>query len=585
MVATRESDMSCSAYARQLGAGTLSSLKVRQIKAKLLELFQPHLDLSDLNPRDEQLENKTLTRCLAAFAIYERTGCTPAEAAAAVWDGVDDNGIDAAYYDPSDARVYLVQAKWIHAGSGEPAAADLGIFADGVRDVIEQEQANFAARLHGKLHDIGQALNVPGTSIEILLVTTGASELATHGDRKLERVLTELNGEAGVEPSAFKAIMGLIEVYAALATDKEYSRIALDATILDWSFVAQPEQAYFGVIDGLQLKEWWSHHGKRLVAKNIRHALGSTEVNTQIRNTAINDPEHFWYFNNGITLIAEEAVKAPRGAASRASGNFQFKGASIVNGAQTVSTLGRVEDDTPLGQVRVPIRVILLQSAPDNFGREVTRANNLQNRVEPRDFVAQDPEQARIQMEMAIEGVDYQFLRSGDFTVTADSCDLIEVTTALACATGDPAYAVTIKTGIGRFFADLNRAPYKALFNPALSGTRAFNATVTLRHIEVWIAERKKVVAKKSGYPWGVLIHGNRVLAAAVFSLLGRSALDHSIEEYRQSMDGTRINQLCEEVYNRMVTSLEAHYPGRFLAVLFKSPTMSKQVFDDATKV
>lgn len=561
----------------------VSSLKVKQIKAKLSELFGKHLDISDLNPDDKQLENKVLTRYLAAFAIYSRAGCSAEEAAASVWDGKDDNGIDAAYFDPSDSRVLVVQSKWIHSGTGEPSASDVALFANGVRDLVEQEQGNFDSRLHAKLHDIGQALNVPGTSIEIILITTGASEIARHGTAHLDRVLNDLNGDAGDEPLANRSVMGLSEVFSALATDGDSSRITVDANILDWSYIAQPQPAYFGVIDGLQLKEWWSTHGKRLVAKNIRHALGSTDVNSQIRATATNDPEHFWYFNNGITLIAEEAAKAPRGAASRSSGLFQFKGASIVNGAQTVSTLGRIEAEESLGRVRVPLRVIILNAAPEHFGQEVTRTNNLQNRVEARDFVAQDPEQSRIQMEMAIEGIDYQFLRSGDFAVTPSSCDLIEVTTALACATGDPAYAVLVKTGIGRFYADLKKAPYTAIFNPSLSGARAFNATVAMRAIDAWIDEKKKTISKKSGYQWGVLIHGNRVLAAATFSRLGIDTLQHPIADYKESLNTDALEEICETTYSKMVQSLEENYPGRFLAVLFKSPSMSKKVFDDAT--
>ncbi len=563
----------------------MSSLRVKQIKSKLLELFEQHIDISGLSSNDNELPQKILTRCLAAFAIFSLTGCSEAEAGASVWDGSDDNGIDAAFYDAAEARVVLVQSKWIHAGSGEPAASDLGAFANGVKDVVEQEQANFAARLHAKLSEIGQALLVPGTTIEVVVVTTGASELARHGTANLDRVLKELNGEDGDDPLATKRTMGLAEVYAALASDLNSERIALDANILDWSYVAQPQPAYFGMIDGLQLKEWWLHHGKRLVAKNIRHALGSTDVNGQIRNTAINDPEHFWYFNNGITLIAEEAVKAPKGFASRSSGIFQFKGASIVNGAQTVSTLGRVENDLSLGKVRVPLRVILLKSAPDNFGQEVTRTNNLQNRVEARDFVAQDPQQSRLQMEMSIEGVDYQFLRSGDFTPSPSSCDLIEVTTALACATAEPAYAVLVKTGIGRFFADLKKAPYTALYNPSLSGARAFNATVVQRRIDAWIDVKKKSISKKSGYAWGVLIHGNRILSASVFSLIGQKVLLEPIGDFATSVDSIEIDRHCAVVYEGMLLSLDAHYPGKFLAVLFKSPSMSKQVFEDVTAI
>jgi hypothetical protein len=53
------------------------------------------------------------------------------------------------------------------------------------------------------------------------------------------------------------------------------------------------------------------------------------------------------------------------------------------------------EDDSSLGNVRVPIRVILLKTAPDGFSDDLTRTSNLQNRVEPRDLDAQDPEQKR----------------------------------------------------------------------------------------------------------------------------------------------------------------------------------------------
>lgn len=245
----------------------MSSLRVRQIKAKLLELFEAYLDLSDINPNDRDRENKVLSRCLAAFAVYESAGCTEQEAALAVWDGSDDGGIDAAFVDTSESRVILVQSKWINAGAGEPDAKDIAAFANGVKDVVEQEQSSFAPRLHGRLSEVGQALNVPGATIDIVLVSTGASNIARHGTANLDRVLKELNGNEIDEPLAYKTILGLAEVFSALASDQSRERISIDANILDWSVVSQPQPAYFGVIDGLQLKEWWATHGKRLVAK------------------------------------------------------------------------------------------------------------------------------------------------------------------------------------------------------------------------------------------------------------------------------------------------------------------------------
>jgi len=379
--------------------------------------------------------------------------------------------------------------------------------------------------------------------------------------------------------------MGLAEVYSRLANDPLQGNLTLEAQILDWSRVSAPYAAYFGIIDGLQLKTWWKRHGKGLVASNIRQSLGATEVNNQIKQTAASSPEKFWYFNNGITLIADEATKAPANAASQSAGQFCFRGASIVNGAQTVSSLSKVDNDTNLGRVRVPIRVILLKTAPVGFGGDVTRTNNLQNRIESRDFVAQDPQQKRIREEMAVEGVDYQFVRSEEVSPTSTSCELIEVTTALACASGDATLAVQVKAGIGRFFGDLSKAPYKSIFNPSISGAHAFNATVVNRRIEGWIERKKKTVTKKSGSSWGVLVHGNRILAAAVFKVYGVQKLSKAIRIFESEMpDQATLDAMCEDIYKKMNRSADKHFPGKFLAVLFKNPSASKQFFEDATR-
>lgn len=560
----------------------MTQLRVRQITNRLRALYESHLDISDINTTDKERDNKIQSRCLAAHAVFMRTECTAEDAARSVWDGEDDNGVDAVFADATEDRVVIVQAKWINAGSGEPSAADIGKFSDGVGDIIEQNSGNFHSRLQSKLADAGQNILTPGCTIEVVVVSTGASNLAKHGTAKLDAVLAVLNGSPDQEPIAAKIVMGLDEVYSSLGSGASSERITVDATVTDWARIALPYPAYFGVIDGYQLKEWWSAHGKRLVAKNIRYALGTTDVNDGIKSTAESSPENFWYFNNGITLIADEALRAPAAAASRAAGNFQFKGASIVNGAQTVSTLAGVESDEELGRVHVPIRVVLLKDAPDGFGAEVTRTNNLQNRVEGRDFVSQDPEQRRLQEEMSLEGVEYQISRSEDVIKSPHACELIEATTSLACASGDPVMAVQVKTGIGRFFNDLKRAPYKAIFHPNLTGARAFNAILVQREIDLWIDGKKADMEKRSGYAWGVFIHGNRVLATGIFKVIGSHNLNKPIDEFRASIADLNIGGVGDRVHAAMVDVLDADFPGKFLAVLFKSPVSSKEVFDKA---
>lgn len=560
----------------------MSALKVKQIKNRLKELFEAHLDLSDIPATDVESERKVLSRCLAALAVMLQSGCSAQDAAAAVWDGADDNGIDAAFYDASEARVLLVQSKWINKGAGEPEAKEISTFTKGVWDIIEQDGTPFHHRLQVRLSDILKRIAVPGTSVQLVLVSTGTSTLAKHGRDVLDKCLHELNGD---DPAAIAsaAVLGLAEVYSGLANDPSQLTVPLEAQLYDWSYVPTPIPAYFGLIDGAQLKVWWTTHGKRVVSANIRHSLGATEVNTEIRATATNEPDKFWYFNNGITLTAEDAIKAPANAASHAAGNFQFKGASIVNGAQTVSSLGSVENDEALAKVRVAVRIVLLDAAPEGFGKSVARTNNLQNRIEPRDFAAQDPQQARLREEMALEGVEYQVVRSEGVRPTPTMCDLLEVTTVLACAHGDSALAVQVKTGLGRFYIDLAKAPYITLFNPRTSGARAFNAVQLQRVIETWIDGKKLKVAKKSGPAWGVLVHGNRILAAAVFKKFGSDKLNQPIATFTAALGAIDVAALADGVYGQMVKSINLNYPGKFLAVLFKNPSMSKLVFDESS--
>lgn len=556
----------------------MSNLRVRQIQSKIRSMFEPGLDVGGISTTDPEKDVKILTRCLAAFGVYSATGCSTEEASQAVWDGADDNGIDAAFFDTMEKQVVIVQSKWIRSGSGEPQSKEISNFADGVKDLIENEVESFGGRLRTKVEAISEALMEPGTTIRIILATTGASEVAVHSRRKIDKFLNELN-DGDDDGIATFSIFGLTEVFEGLATGSHGGRINLGATLLDWSRVTHPHNAYFGIIDGSQLKNWWTDHGKRLVAKNIRYALGDTDVNNQIKNTATNDPEHFWYFHNGITLIADEASRAPAAAASHSSGNFEFKGASIVNGAQTVSTLAKVDDHLALGRVKVSVRVVLLKDAPATFGSDVTRTNNLQNRVEGRDFVSNDPEQTRIKGEMTMEGIDYQVHRTDDFSPTPSSCDLIEVTMALACASSDTSHSVAVKTGIGRFFNDLSKAPYKAIFNPKTSGARAFNAVRVLRAIDQWIVDAKSKSSRKSGYAWGLLVHGNRAIAASVFDYLGKDLLEQPIASMEEDYQ-VRVRQACETVYPAMLEYLEKEFPNKALAVLFKGPTNCRSLFE-----
>lgn len=560
----------------------MSTLKVNQIKSKLRQKFEDQINTSDIAMNDKERDIKILSRCLSAQAVQMTSDCESIDAAQSVWDGCDDNGIDAAYYDQSNRCVIIVQSKFIQNGSGEPALADINKFLDGAKDLINMENDGFRDELHNKISEIHSALEIPGTGVKIVTVSTGKSLASKHASQKISKFLKVINGD-DPEPIATSQTLGLSEVYNYLAESGEDANPEIEANILQWNYISTPFSAYFGIIDGASVRSWWIEHGKKILSKNIRHSLGTTDVNTEIAKTATSHPENFWYFNNGITIVCDHIEKAPAKAASKSAGIFKLCNASIVNGAQTASTLGNIESPESLALVRIPIRIIDLSKSPGDFGSQVTRANNLQNRIEQRDFAAQDPEQRRIKNEMALEGIDYILLRSSESEISETSCDLNEVTTSLACAYADPNLAVAVKTGIGRFYSDLKKAPYKTLFNPQTSGAYAFNCVLVQREIDKWIAQAKIENTAKKGASWGTLVHGNRILSSAIFKRINKDLLNKPINDFKLIIDSLDIALKCETTHALMCNSVTTNFSKNFLAVLFKNPANSKSVFDQIT--
>ncbi|XPP25967.1 MAG: AIPR family protein [Leucobacter sp.] len=154
--------------------------------------------------------------------------------------------------------------------------------------------------------------------------------------------------------------------------------------------VSEPYTAYYGQVEATELAEWWKSHRSNLFDRNIRKFIVDSEVNVALATTLESEPEHFWYFNNGITVLCDQVVRAPVGGASRRTGKFELRGATVVNGAQTVGTIGRFAERDPaaVSNARVQVRFISLEASSNRFDALVTRATNTQNRVERRDFVA-----------------------------------------------------------------------------------------------------------------------------------------------------------------------------------------------------
>lgn len=554
----------------------MSVVTISQIARKVWDLYEPHVGKEDLSRADPEYETKVRTRCLAAFAVQTMTECTDSEAGASVIDGGDDNGIDAIFYSQSHNKLVMVQSKWIKDGNSEPDSGEVGKFCQGVRDLVNSNFERFNSKLQRRQASIETALSTFNCRIQLILVHTGRDELAKHATQLVDDVTRLLNDAADL---ATFSNLPQKEVYRRLAEGAAGGSINLDLSLTHWGKTEAPHHAFYGMLSGLEVRSWWVEHGEHLFDKNLRSVLGPTDVNKQIADTLQNRPEDFWYFNNGITIIAKGLEKTAAGSGSRDVGVFRATNAHIVNGAQTVSTIGRFSgSDEHLAKVMVPARVISLEEAGDEYGAAITRTNNTQNRIESRDFVSQDLEQHRLRMELQLDGVEYHISRSENFRPNDVSFDLEEATIAAASAAGESSLAVQLKREIGRFWVDLDKAPYKRLFNAHTSSRELFHSVQISRVVEIRISSLIRGLERRSGKKHGVLVHGNRLLAALVFSKLPFRA-ELAKETFEAAQNVGAINELVDEVAECLADEVERRFPDNFMAVVFKNPSKCDELF------
>jgi hypothetical protein len=548
----------------------VSSLHVRQVAAAVEREFGPHLDLSDVVAANRS--DCLLSRGLAALAVRIVTGRDAESAATTVVDGFDDNGIDAICVEESQPRIVLVQAKWRRNGKGNIDLGDTLKFIEGLRLLIYEERFDqFNAKVQRFAAQISAALHDPRLRIVAAVVTTGESTLGLAPQQKLDNLRAEMNDPT----EQFEVrVFGLAEVHRFLA-DGASPGVDLDLVLTNWGRVEEPYRAFYGVACAADIADWYATHGDRLFDGNIRRALGGTAANRSLVATLHNDPGHFWYFNNGITMLCKEVTKAPAGGAKREFGQFALQGVTVVNGAQTVASIAEAVRDgrRSVEQAHVWVRVIALTDCPPGFGAQVTRATNTQNTVEARDFVALDELQGALRQDFALRlGKRYAVKRGGEEEPTgAEGCSVVEAADALACTHGDPAYAVVAKRERG-LLLEIGGQYYPRLFTRELTAVDVWRRVLVLRAVDAELAEQQRA---REGRAKAVAVHGNRLVAHLVFAELGPVAV--------RDEDGwagrlAAVPPLTRHLLDRLTEQVEAMFPDSYLASLFKNTTKCRQL-------
>lgn len=557
----------------------MSIIHLRQIQAALEKQVADFVDLSDVAKLPEQdLKNYRLTRALAAYALVVVAHYEAKEACAWVVDGFDDNGIDAALYDESEKRLWLVQSKWHHKDDASIDQASVLKFVKGVEYLLNGEKNKFNERVHKIWDRIEEGLDSSDTKIELVLVHTGSQTISPSARRPLDELCDELNNPTTV---ATVRILSQKDLHESLSGSLEGAPINIEVMLQNWGQVKEPYHAYYGRVNARELADWYLKHGDRLFAKNLRKLISDSTINAQLLKTLTRDPQNFWYFNNGVTVLCQKVSKTLLGGGDTSQGVFTCEGVSVVNGAQTVGSVARACDQNPemTAKASVTVRFISLENCPDGFGMDVTRATNTQNRVENRDFAALDPQQERLRRELAFMDRVYAY-KTGDVSPPPEQgCSIEEVTGVLACALEEVQYAVRVKGGIGAFWENTDKPPYKLIFNPKLTGVRMWNIVQLGRSIDLALRTVKDGPNDKRR---AAAVHGNRFITHEVFKRMRLKELDHPDAPMAALVK--ECAKLTEQVLNATLVAIKADFSNAYLPPLFKNLTKCGQL-DKALKL
>lgn len=138
-----------------------------------------------------------------------------------------------------------------------------------------------------------------------------------------------------------------------------------------------------------------------LFGHNLRESLNpkSSKSFAGMKKTIEKSPEKFWYYNNGITIIAEgfETKKNDQDIPN----SIVLKHFSIVNGAQTTSSLGLILQEAKANRDNGTIENLkksyviarILKVNDSDLEEDIAICNNTQNPISSRDMVANSIEQ------------------------------------------------------------------------------------------------------------------------------------------------------------------------------------------------
>ena len=342
-------------------------------------------------------------------------------AAESITGGSGDKGADAIYVDHPNRKVFIIQGKY-HASAKPPiegrsdliAFAGLAVALHGPKKTLNEVLEDASPVIKARFPEVHSYLRRRGYDLNMYFVSSGKVSSGLEAEAQTRAG----QADGPVELSVFnrREVLNLARDYldgAAPPVPSLDLRIETGDGIRGGGIVKRYDQSrgieswIFSMI-GADVGQLFAKTGVRLFARNIRGFLGNTDINRGMKYTLDKQPENFWYYNNGVTIVCDGARKIEE----RGREVLRVFNPQIINGQQTT----RMLKEHGSGKASVLVRVIAIpRTEADGWSRfdalvgDIVAATNWQNEILHSDLRANDREQVRIEREF--RRLNYQYLR------------------------------------------------------------------------------------------------------------------------------------------------------------------------------
>lgn len=553
-------------------------LELTQIRKTLSRTYRGKIDESDLDGKTEvERDRAFLSRAIAATAVRRLTNHSHDECAQSVIDGRDDNGIDAiALTDAS--HVWLVQAKWSDNGTAGFNTAAARALVEGL-NLLEQRKFDlFNGKIDPFKAQLDSAFSDTNLKITLVIAVVGKEPLAPHTIDILERAVEDHHGHG---PMLDYKQLRTGELLQQLKDDNSPAPVNATIRMTKWISRDTPFSAFLGDAAAGDIAAWYEEHGSKLFSQNIRQPLGLTPINIGIEDTLTAEPENFWYFNNGITVLCDEIIPSwPGRRLPNEPVDLTLHNVSVVNGAQTVTAIHEANQKSPamVQDADVTVRIISLGTLDverAEYAARITKTTNTQNDVVPRDFITLDINQALIREDFDLSLEKVYVYKRGEVDPPADSgCSLPQAAIALACAYRTPELAVRAKRSTDLLWEQGKGGAYPRLFGETPSAFRIWRCVLIHRAVGEALSQEHK---RLQGRAADAAQRGDLLITHLIFQLLDLDGIDDAEFDLRPVLD--QVPDLTKAVLSWLIHQVDVTYgQTSFLTSTFTNETKCREL-------